>query len=501
MLSRRDFLRASSAIVTTAALVPPWRQVYAQVPAAETLRVDTWDLEVNGKLSKVFGIIQPNGRPGFAADAGTNFRVRLDNKLAEETLVHWHGLTPPSNQDGVPGLSQDPIQAGTGYDYDFPLTRSGTFWMHSHVGLQEQGLLAAPLIVTDPADAKLDEQQVVIMLHDFSFRDPAEIFADLRKGGGMSMPGMEGHDMTMNNGGKTGMTMDHGNMGNMSSITRMKPGSGSGGGMTMDINDVEYDAYLANYRTLNDPEVVRVEPVGQVRLRFINGSAATNFHIDLGHLRGDLIAVDGDPITPLSGSRFELAIAQRADIRLRLPAGGGTYPILALREGAPERTGIVLATNGAKIGKISSKADEASSVLGLDLERRLRATASLEKRPIVRAISVELGGDMMRYDWRMNGQVYGQNTPFNVSAGERVEIVMRNASMMSHPMHLHGHPFQVVEIDGERFPGAMRDTVLVPPMKSVTIAFDANNPGRWAFHCHNLFHMEAGMMGEVRYVA
>jgi FtsP/CotA-like multicopper oxidase with cupredoxin domain len=269
----------------------------------------------------------------------------------------------------------------------------------------------------------------------------------------------------------------------------------------MDINDVDYDAYLANDRTLGDPDVVRVEAGGQARLRIINGAAATNFHIDLGQLKGDLIAVDGNPIAPVPGSRFELAIAQRADIRLRLPAGAGSYPILALREGAPECTGIVLATTGAKVAKIPIKAAKASPVIALDLERRLRATAALEQRSTARAISVELSGDMMRYDWRINGQVYGQHTPLGVTAGERVEIVMRNASMMSHPMHLHGHHFQVVGIDGERFSGAMRDTVLVPPMKSVTIAFDANNPGRWAFHCHNLYHMEAGMMGEVRYLA
>ena len=194
-------------------------------------------------------------------------------------------------------------------------------------------------------------------------------------------------------------------------------------------------------------------------------------------------------------------MAQRADIRLRLPTGAGSYPVLALREGAPERTGIVLATTGAKVAKIPIKAAKASPVIGLDLERRLRATAALEQRPIGRTISVELAGDMMRYDWRINGQAYGQHTPLGVTAGERVEIVMRNASMMSHPMHLHGHHFQVVAIDGERFSGAVRDTVLVPPMKSVIIAFDANNPGRWAFHCHNLYHMEAGMMGEVRYLA
>ncbi len=103
-------------------------------------------------------------------------------RCSEPSLLHWHGLTPPWRQDGVPGVTQDPLPAGAGVDYDFPLARPGTNWMHSHLGLQEQSLLAAPLIVADPAEAGLDEQEVVLMLHDFSFRDPAEIMAGLRGG-------------------------------------------------------------------------------------------------------------------------------------------------------------------------------------------------------------------------------------------------------------------------------------------------------------------------------
>jgi len=271
--------------------------------------------------------------------------------------------------------------------------------------------------------------------------------------------------------------------------------------MAMDLNDVEYDAYLANDRTLADPDVVRVAPGGRVRLRIINGSAATNFHIDLGQLKGQLIAVDGDSIQPIEGSRFELAIAQRADIRLRLPRGSGAYPIIALREGGRQRTGIVLATTGAQITRIESEAAQAAAPLGLDLEHRLRARNPLSAKPPSRVIPVALTGNMASYQWSINGQVYGQNRPLMVRQNERVEMSIVNKTMMSHPMHLHGHHFQIVEIEGERFAGAVRDTVLVPPMANLKIAFDADNPGRWAFHCHNLYHMQAGMMTEVRYAA
>jgi FtsP/CotA-like multicopper oxidase with cupredoxin domain len=110
-----------------------------------------------------------------------------------------------------------------------------------------------------------------------------------------------------------------------------------------------------------------------------------------------------------------------------------------------------------------------------------------------------LTGSHAGYDWGLNGKTFDPDDPLTVAEGERVEIVLRNKTAMPHPIHLHGHHFQVVAIDDERFSGAVRDTVLVPPERSVTIAFDADNPGHWAFHCHQLYHMAAGMMTSVRY--
>ena len=148
---------------------------------------------------------------------------------------------------------------------------------------------------------------------------------------------------------------------------------------------------------------------------------------------------------------------------------------------------------------MSPLADAVTARLNFDLEQRLRAATPLGPKLADREHQVDLTGSMAGYVWGLNGTSYDQAEPLRVAKGERVEFVMNNKTAMSHPMHLHGHPFQVVAIDGRRFPGAVRDTVLVPPMRSVTIAFDAENPGRWAFHCHNLYHMEAGMMTTVRY--
>jgi FtsP/CotA-like multicopper oxidase with cupredoxin domain len=363
--------------------------------------------------------------------------------------------------------------------------------MHSHVGLQEQQLLAAPLIIRDPAEAGLDDQEVVIMLHDFSFRDPAEIYADLTGG-----------KMPMEHGGMSSMSSDDmGTMGGMEMSGMGHQATGHGEampGMDMHLNDVEYDAYLANDRTLDDPEVVRVERAGRVRLRIINGSSSTNFHIDLGALEGRLVAVDGHAVQPVSGRRFPLAVAQRADIRLSLP-GSGAWPILAVREGDTAQTGIVLATKDAAIARVPDRAAEATPAVDLALESGLKAAVPLSVRPADRTHRLELGGGMMPFVWTLNGKRFGEDTPLPVEAGERVEILLVNPTSMAHPMHLHGHVFQVVGIGDQPVQGALRDTVLVPAGGRVSIAFDADNPGHWAFHCHNLYHMQAGMMTSVRY--
>jgi FtsP/CotA-like multicopper oxidase with cupredoxin domain len=482
-ISRRRFL-ASTAAVGVAGTVSSLLGFPGATRAATpvVLRAQSRVIEVAGQAATVFGLIQQDGTHGLVAQAGEDFRIRLENALDAPTLIHWHGLTPPFGQDGVPDLPQPLLQPGRSYDYGFAIGTPGTHWMHAHT-LQEQQLLAAPLIVTDPAEAGVDEQPVVVLFHDFSFKAPEELLAGLAgTAGAISGKGaMTGHSMS-------GMTM---------------PGEVQGAAMPMrmDVNDIEYDAYLANDRTLDDPQVFAVERNGLVRLRLINGATATAFWIDTGLLEGEAIAVDGNPIVPLRGSRFPLAMGQRVDIRLRIPAEAGAWPILALREGGVERTGFVLATKGGEVRRIASVGDAAEPALDLTFESSLAAAKPLAERPADRSEAVVLGGTMQGYSWTLNGKGWGSHEPIAVRKGERVELAMRNGSMMGHPMHLHGHHFQVVAIDGRRFAGAVRDTVWVPPMREVTAAFDAANPGTWGLHCHHLYHMATGMMTVVQYSA
>jgi FtsP/CotA-like multicopper oxidase with cupredoxin domain len=481
MLSRRAILKGGAAALATSPLA-----AQAQTsPPPTVLRLQRRSIEVNGKAASVYGIRQPDGTFGLTTEVGKPFRVRVENGIDEPSLIHWHGLTPPWRQDGVPGISGPPIPPGGSADYDFPLRFGGTFWMHSHQGLQEQLLMTAPLIIRDQRD-RADQQEIVVMLADFSFTSPEEIFANLKKAkpmAGMAAPAGAAPASTPKMGETPDMNM------------------AKGDAAAPDLNDVQYDAFLANDRTLADPEVVKVGPGGLVLLRIMNSASMSNFHIDLGQLDGELFAVDGFEVAPIRGSRFPIAVAQRLDIRVTLPPGPGAYPVLALLEGERHQTGMVMVAGKAQVGRLPAQAQTASPALTLDLESRLRAFRPLSLRKADRVHTLNLTGDMAGYVWSINNVVWNPNVPpLPVAKGERVELVFVNQTPMPHPMHLHGHEFQVVEIDGVRFAGAVRDTVLVLPGGRVVVAFDADNPGWWALHCHLLYHLDAGMFTTIRYV-
>jgi FtsP/CotA-like multicopper oxidase with cupredoxin domain len=460
-LARRDFLglAGGSALASVASRAfadsdAPLLRDPATSGKRVHLRVESRTIEVNGKSASVLGIVQPNGIHGLYTDVETPFHTKVENHLSEQTLVHWHGIKDPFRQDGVPHISAPPIHPGNADNYDFPFKQTGTYWMHSHDGLQLQRMEAAPLIIHDKATRAADVQEIVVMLHDFTFADPRDIFAQLKKGHGK----------------------------NVNAATHSKAAS------------VKYDAYLANDRTLDDPQVVPVAPNGRIRLRIINASASTNYWVHTGSLHGTLIAVDGSPVHPISANTIPLSVAQRADVMVTIPSGGGGFPIIVQAENRTGRTGIILATSKSTIKRISVNAKHKSPKIGFHFERQL---AAAHPRGITHADiqhKVALTGDIKTYVWKMRHQAFPHVTPVMVKTNATVELIMHNHTAMSHPMHLHGHRFQVVGIDQDRFSGAVRDTVLVPPNKTVTIAFHADNTGRWAYHCHNLYHQMAGMM-------
>jgi FtsP/CotA-like multicopper oxidase with cupredoxin domain len=489
--SRRRFLHTALAASVVPNLPDAAR---GAAPAPKRLVAGTRVLEVNGRPAKVFGLTGPDGRPGIRLAAGERFRVDLANESGARTLVHWHGQLPPWTQDGFPWPQTPPIVNGAVHAYDYaPIP--GTYWMHSHHDMQEQSLMTAPLIVHSAAELHEDRQEVVLMLHDFTFRTPEEVLAGLT---GTSVAAAQA--MAQKTGEAPADKDDAGipKPRNVALAARL-PGMLGLGGMQlhMDLNDVHYDAFLANDRTFADPQIVRVERGGHIRLRVINGASSSQFWVDLGELVGRVVAADGHPVHAVAGNRFPLAMAQRLDILIDLPRAGA-FPILARLEGDGRQTGIVLATHGGHIPRIADGAQAAPPV-DQSLEARLMAEVPLSQRSADIVRTIVLGGGMKPYTWSMNGEYWPQVSPLMLTKGQRVEIDLVNRTMMAHPIHLHGHVFQVIAIDGRPIQGAVRDTVLVMPMGRVRIAFDADNPGRWPLHCHNLYHMVTGMMTELRY--
>ena len=217
-MHRRTLLKAALA----APFAHPFPAAFAQ-DAATPLAAVSRSIEVNRKAAKVFGLQGPGGASGLELDAAKGFDVSLTNRTGEETLIHWHGLTPPPELDGVPDTPAPLMRDGETRRYAFPLRGGGTHWMHAHT-LQEQNLLAAPLIVRTAEERAADVQEVVVLLHDFSFTPATELLARLTTGASGGMHGAMGHMM-----------------------------HGAGGMGAQDVNDIEFDAYLANDRALDDP--------------------------------------------------------------------------------------------------------------------------------------------------------------------------------------------------------------------------------------------------------
>jgi FtsP/CotA-like multicopper oxidase with cupredoxin domain len=535
-VDRRRFLAGSSALLASA-MVPG-----RALAAAPLLTVGSRTLDVKGKAAKVFGLVGPDGKPGHVAHEGDRFSGEVINATDGPLIMHWHGqVFAPFDQDrSRPGGGEIPV--GGRDTHDFLLT-PGTHWMHSHQ-MTEQRLLAAPM-VTIEKDAG-DVQNVVVMLHDFAFRSPEEILAELGGGGhgahgghaapaatdehaghgaaptpkddhamhgappappptgampGMAMGPMNGHAMHgpgampgMGPGAMMGMGPGR--------MMGMGPGAMTGGPMGMmggapHANDVRYDAHLANDRTLDDPQVVQVERGGRVRLRIVNGATATVYFVDTGRLAAECVAVDGSPCRPLAGTRFPLAQGQRIDLVVTVPREGGAFPILAQVEADRALTGIVLATAGAEVKRLADVAAAAAPHADLSLDQRLAAARPLTMRPADRSFHLMLGEEP-GYRWTLNGAVHGEHTPLEAKVGERIEIMFMNPTSMMHPMHLHGHHFQVIGTRGGRFAGPLRDTVIVPPHTPVVVALDLDKPGDWFLHCHHLYHMATGMMTELR---
>jgi multicopper oxidase len=437
-------------------------------PTQYVLRVGRSTMNPDGK--KPMPAVVVNQRlpgPEIRMREGDSFRAAVENGLGDgPTAIHWHGVLVPAGMDGVPGVSTTPIPPGQVYIYEYPIRQSGTYWYHSHVGFQEQMGCFGPFII-EPRDEPLrTDHDAVVMLSDWLHRSPEEVFAELRgrpaaaPGG---MPGMQGMAAMARKGGA-------------------------------DLSDVKYDAFLLNGKAPDAPWTLAARPGERIRLRLVNAGASTYFQVKLDGHPLQVTHADGLAVEPVTVDHLLMGMAESYDVVVALGKAGSYTLHATAQDGSGQAIG-VLHTPDAK--PEPNRAMPTFSGKGLEYAA-LRAPAStvLPAGPR-RTFRLPLQGDMAKYVWMIDGQVWPDADPLLIEQGERVEIELVNQTMMWHPMHLHGHFFRVLQGAGDRCP--LKHTVNVAPGQTVKIEFGADNPGRWFFHCHNTYHLEAGMAREFVY--
>lgn len=520
-------------------------------------------INISGKKKVDFAIMLNNGIPAPLLEftEGDEAVITLNNRIADdEVSVHWHGLLLDSFYDGVPYVSTPPIRPGESFTYRFKLRQSGTYWYHSHTGVQEQKGIYGGIII-HPKEKKLDyDKDYVLVVSDWSDEDANQILANLRKDGDYYL--FKKGTMRSWLG-----AIQEGKLKNFlyNEWTRM-------GGM--DYSDVGYDAFLINGKRKD--ENFMAHPGEKIRLRVINASASSYFYLSLGQLPMTVVSVDGMDITPVMANEILIGMAETYDIlfevtdhklyefKATVQDGTGSVSawigmgekVLAPVRPPPDMYALMdhssmghgkassmdhtmmnhkmYDTESAKRQQIdqsemnsmpmdhsnmtkpemdhskmghekmnhSSHQEKVSTelnvvpVLNVDGIQALSNTAFPSPSPR-HEVKLELDGDMRRYVWYINGKAIHEDMSLYIKEGEIIRYTFVNKTMMHHPMHLHGHFFRVLNQFGDNSP--MKHTVDVPPHTTRTIEFFANEPGEWMFHCHNLYHMKTGMGRVVRY--
>ncbi|WP_082730903.1 MULTISPECIES: copper resistance system multicopper oxidase [unclassified Sphingomonas] len=549
------------------------------------LKIARQTMMIDGRPSRAIGINGTVPGPLIRLREGQNVRLNVINDLDEDSSIHWHGLLVPMQFDGVPGISFPGIKPRSKFVYEFPIKQAGTYWYHSHSGMQEQLGHYGPIVI-DPAgtDPVGFDREHVIVLSDHSQMSPEAIFRKMKL-----MPGYFNYQKQTLSGLLAGK--------NQSLDQRVM-----WGGMRMDPTDIS-DAngstynFLVNGHGPQDNWTALFKPGERVRLRIINASSMTTFNVRIPGLKLTIVQADGQNVRPVTVDEFQIGVAETYDAVVE-PTDDRAYTFVGE---AVDRSGMARATlapragmaaevpplrkrplatmkdmgmggmgsmggmsgmdmsgsggrhglaDGAMAGMDMGKKDVATpgmarddkmqgmSMSGMDMKMRdfsnapkieknpgvqtvamspvdrtsepgqvlenvghrvlvYRDLMALARNPDVRAptrsLDIHLTGNMERFMWSFDGvKMSDTMEPFPFIEGERVRVTLINDTMMAHPIHLHGHFFELVTGHGEHSP--RKHTVIVQPGGKVSWDLTADAVGDWAFHCHLLYHMMAGMM-------
>jgi len=440
---------------------------------ALTARPADWDISNAGAAHAwTYNGVVPG--PELRVTAGDTLRVALTNELPEPTTIHWHGMPVPFAMDGVPDVTQPPVAPGKTFIYEFPVTTPGTFWYHSHAGYQlDRGLYGA-LIVEPPREALAYDREYTLVFDDW-LQDPDHP-RDNPDASGM--------------GGMMGMRGMGGMMGRDGSARRGAHGE------TVRIEPL-YDALIVTGRA-SVPDL-RARRGDRVRLRLVNAGSALPIAVWLAGQELEVTHADGQPVVPRRTPALILGMGERYDV-LITATHPGVWPLTAVATGRNRAT-VLLRYDGVTGG--AAESGDVPSVRDVLRYPELSAATPLPAGDPDRRFDLELSGGMMDPTrWTINGRQYPDTEPIEIREGERARVRLFNMSMMPHPIHLHGHFFQVVSFDDRRLRvPILKDTITLGHMETADLDVVADNPGsRWLLHCHNVYHMMGGMQTELRYV-
>jgi len=500
-------------------------------------------IAVNGKLQA----------PTLYFTEGDTAEIYLHNMLKENTGFHWHGVILPNEQDGVPNLTTKPIKPGETHLYTFRVSQNGTYWYHSHEGLQEQiGMNGILVFNKREGEPKVNyTKEIPVLLGDWSDDDPMQIARRLH------MANTDWYAIKKNAVQSYWEAIKSGNFGTkaLNEWKRME---------AMDVSDVYYDKFLINGQPSS--EYSHLKAGDKVRLRVANGGSSTYFWLNFGGGKIKVVGNDGNDVVPVEVDRLIVGVSETYDIEITIPdnksfefratsedrighaslwLGSGdrieapNLPRLKLFEGMKMMNGMMEMSGNMKpmnmtmsnqmmdmnevmypelsesqrnmtmkhmnemMGiKTKEQGKDHSEHSGMDMSEEKpikRLSYNMLKSPEqtilstenVRELKFTLEGNMNHYLWTMDNKTVTETDKILVKKGEVLRITMYNNSMMRHPMHLHGHDFRLLNAKGEYSP--MKNVVDIMPMETNTIEFVANQDGDWFFHCHILYHMMAGM--------
>ncbi|OIM97903.1 copper resistance protein CopA [Idiomarina sp. MD25a] len=572
---RRKFIKSAFTVASALAIAkvaPTWAAPQGRSFKDQILTNDEIDLTIAKSPllvgNKVGAPITINGQmpgPLIRLKEGQRAKLNVTNRLSEDTSIHWHGIILPENMDGVPGVSFEGIKPGRTFKYRYDVEQNGTYWYHSHSGLQEQLGHLGPLVI-EPKDGDIGaDREHTIILSDWTFEDPDTVFRNLKVAEGYYNYQKRTIFETFEDVRQQGLEKTW-KQREMWGQMRMSP---------RDIADVTGSTYtyLMNGRDSQMNWSALFKPGEKVRLRIINGSAMSFFDVRIPGLEMTVVAADGQPVKPVPVDEFRIGVAETYDVIVQPKQNkpytiyaesfdrsgyvrGTLTPELGLEAEVPELRQVpergmaamgmgAMAMSGDMKGnsmnmkhmggnnshmthKMTHKKElpvenikiehsegghgAAAAMIamnptsrlhepgiGLDnVDHRVLVYSDLigaqewpDKREPERQIELHLTGNMERYMWSFDGKKYTEvDGPVQFRHGERLRLVMVNDTMMDHPIHLHG---MWMELENGQYPRPRKHTISLKPSEKVSLLISADAPGSWAFHCHLLYHMKAGM--------